>query len=36
MGGIQAYHDIYDCYETLPFTAFEGYSELMINFFDTF
>jgi hypothetical protein len=36
MGGIQAYHDIYDRFETLPFTAFEGYSELMINFFDTF
>ena len=36
MGGIQAYHDIYDRYETLPFTAFVGYSELMINFFDTF
>ena len=36
MGGIQAYHDIYDRYETLPFTAFEGYSKLMINFFDTF
>jgi hypothetical protein len=35
-GGIQAYHDIYDRYETLPFTAFEGYSKLMINFFDTF
>lgn len=36
LGGIQAYHDIYDRFETLPFTAFEGYSELMINFFDTF
>ncbi|MCY1718754.1 M28 family peptidase [Prolixibacteraceae bacterium Z1-6] len=35
MGGIQAYHDIYDRFETLPFTAFKGYSELMINFFDT-
>lgn len=36
MGGISAYHDIYDRFETLPFTAFIGYSELMINFFDTF
>lgn len=36
MGGIQAYHDIYDRFETLPFTAFKGYSELMIDFFDTF
>ena len=36
LGGIQAYHDIYDRFETLPLTAFEGYSELMIHFFDTF
>ena len=34
-GGIKAYHDIYDIYETLPFTAFVGYRKLMIKFFDT-
>ncbi len=33
LGGIQAYHDVYDRYETLPLTAFTGYSQLMIEFF---
>lgn len=35
-GGIQAYHDIYDRYETLPMTEFVDYSKLMIKFFDHF
>lgn len=34
LGGIQAYHDIYDCYETLPLTEFEDYFRLMTGFFD--
>ncbi len=34
MGGTQAYHDIYDRYELLPFTAFDNYAKLMIKFFD--
>jgi hypothetical protein len=33
-GGIQAYHDIYDKYETLPLTEFVDYCKLMIHFFD--
>ena len=33
-GGIKAYHDIYDKYETLPFTEFVDYCALMIQFFD--
>ncbi|PKP22374.1 MAG: peptidase M28 [Bacteroidetes bacterium HGW-Bacteroidetes-21] len=33
-GGIKAYHDIYDKYETLPFTEFTDYVSLMIKFFD--
>ncbi len=36
LGGIKAYHDIYDRYETLPFTEFEDYSKLMIDFFLNF
>lgn len=32
-GGIQAYHDIYDKYETLPLTEFVDYMQLMILFF---
>lgn len=32
LGGIQAYHDIYDRSETLPFTDFEDYFKLMIEF----
>ncbi len=31
-GGIQAYHDVYDRYETLPLTEFEDYTRLMILF----
>jgi hypothetical protein len=34
LGGIQAYHDIYDRYETLPLTEFEDYFRLMTGFFD--
>ncbi|MEN8203855.1 MAG: M20/M25/M40 family metallo-hydrolase, partial [Bacteroidota bacterium] len=34
LGGIQAYHDIYDRYETLPLTEFVDYCTLMISFFD--
>jgi len=34
LGGIAAYHDVYDKYETLPFTGFIGYCSLMIRFFD--
>jgi aminopeptidase YwaD len=33
-GGIRAYHDIYDRAETLPFTEFEHYFQLMVKFFD--
>jgi hypothetical protein len=29
LGGIKAYHDIYDKYGTLPFTSFENYSTLI-------
>jgi len=32
LGGIQAYHDIYDRYETLPLTAYEGYFILLTDF----
>lgn len=35
-GGIKAYHDVYDIYETLPFTEFVDYCNLMIRFFDSF
>lgn len=35
-GGIQAYHDVYDRYETLPFTEFEDYFRLMVALFDSF
>lgn len=35
MGGIQAYHDIYDRYETLPLTEFEDYRELIIHFIES-
>ena len=34
LGGIKAYHDIYDKYETLPLTKFENYCQLMIDFFN--
>ncbi len=33
LGGIQAYHDIYDKFETLPLTEFVNYCKLMIEFF---
>jgi hypothetical protein len=36
MGGIKAYHDIYDKGETLPLTAFSNYSQLLIEFISTF
>lgn len=36
LGGIRAYHDIYDKFETLPFTEFEDYFELMVEFLDGF
>lgn len=36
MGGIQAYHDVYDKAETLPLTEFEHYFQLMVKFFATF
>ena len=32
LGGIKAYHDIYDRYETLPLTEFTDYCKLMIEF----
>jgi hypothetical protein len=32
LGGIQAYHDIYDKAETLPLTEFENYFKLMVAF----
>lgn len=34
-GGIRAYHDIFDKYETLPLTEFVDYCKLMILFFDS-
>ena len=33
-GGIKAYHDLADKYETLPLTEFVDYKKLMIRFFD--
>ena len=36
MGGIKAYHDVYDKGETLPLTAFSNYSQLLIEFISTF
>lgn len=32
LGGIQAYHDIYDRAETLPLTEYEDYFKLLLNF----
>jgi aminopeptidase YwaD len=32
LGGIQAYHDIFDRSETLPFTKFEDYFKLIVDF----
>ncbi len=34
LGGIKAYHDIYDKWETLPLTEFEDYTKLMIEFYN--
>ena len=34
LGGIQAYHDIYDKGETLPLTNYEPYFELLVRFLD--
>ncbi len=34
LGGIKAYHDIHDRYETLPLTEFTDYCKLMIRFFN--
>jgi len=34
LGGIQAYHDIYDKSETLPLTEFEDYFKLIVEFVD--
>ncbi|MCX6272086.1 MAG: M28 family peptidase [Bacteroidetes bacterium] len=36
LGGIAAYHDLDDKAETLPLTAFDNYSKLLIKFFDSF
>ena len=36
LGGIRAYHDVYDRYETLPFTEFEDYYTLMVEFLSNF
>ena len=36
LGGIRAYHDIYDKAETLPLTKFEEYFELTTQFLDGF
>lgn len=36
LGGIKAYHDIYDKPETLPLTEIEDYYKLMVEFFDSF
>jgi aminopeptidase YwaD len=34
LGGIAAYHDIYDRAQTLPLTKFQNYFTLMVKFFD--
>ena len=36
LGGIQAYHDIYDRAETLPLTDFQDYKKLIIEFIKGF
>lgn len=36
LGGIDAYHDVYDRYETLPFTKFNNYAKLLIRYIDHF
>lgn len=35
LGGIRAYHDVFDRFETLPFTEFEDYYTLMVEFLKT-
>ncbi|NJM26539.1 MAG: hypothetical protein HC859_14735 [Bacteroidia bacterium] len=35
LGGIQAYHDVFDKAETLPLTVFENYMKLMTAFIET-
>ena len=35
LGGIKAYHDVYDRFETLPFTEFEDYFKLITLFIDS-
>jgi hypothetical protein len=35
LGGIKAYHDIYDRAETLPLTEFKDYFDLMVKFFNS-
>jgi Zn-dependent M28 family amino/carboxypeptidase len=35
LGGIQAYHDVYDKAETLPLTEFEDYFKLMVAFINS-
>ncbi len=34
LGGIPAYHDVYDRPETLPLTEFEDYFKLIVKFID--
>lgn len=34
LGGIDAYHDIYDVYKTLPFTNFTNYGKLLTKFIE--
>ena len=36
MGGIQAYHDVYDVAETLPLTEFEDIFRLLTDFVATY
>jgi Zn-dependent M28 family amino/carboxypeptidase len=36
LGGIQAYHDIFDVHETLPLTKFESFFKLITTFADSF
>ncbi len=36
LGGIAAYHDVYDVYETLPFTNFSNYGNLLTDYIETF
>lgn len=36
LGGIRAYHDIYDIPETLPLTEFEDYRTLLIKYIESF